>query len=1253
MSYPEFVPTVRSLDQVQGPPNASRQVLSTGSRRVPVKGGRWQEPSGPASWRLFRWPVWVMTRFVAPLCLLLAIGCGILYVRLLNGAIPLKPLAGPIERAISAELPGISVSVDDASVLLADSGAIELRLNGVTFKSEAGVAVGHARDAAVSLNTNALWSGRLAPSRITLIEPRLRLGYSQESGLSLSLGQQDEQLLGRLPPMSDRDKPSAATPPQNTQLGSRTQIDLSTLLATMIGRDGRPSGTTRYIKSVGLRNATLVVEHGREEAVWRISEGELGFDHGKVGSAATADFRLIGTRGPWRLLLSAAREEAGNAVTVEAKLTDAMPSSIAGPVTLLAPLYGVDVPVTGSASLRFAHSGELLSAAGILDLGRGTIAPGWRGNGRLPVDAGRLTVSYEPSTRRIVLHPSRVQSGTSWAVLEGVLAPPATPGQPWHAELKSREGMLGAAEFSIAPKPLEMFRARASFDPDKQRFEIADVALRSGGGEISFNGHVEIGGSAPRARIQGNLSPMPVETLKLLWPSVVAPNARRWSGNQIQQGRLTSGTFLIEEVGAVGAPGAAGGLGANRISVALEGTGVRLQPKPGFSPVEAGRVLVRLEGNALEVVAPDAAIVTGPQRRLPLRGVRLTASDVSSPTATGDLTLRAMGPLPPALDLAEQQAARNGRPMTIPGEGIDGRIDAQVRIAVPLGDALTAEDTRLDMKGRITDGRVKGLLGGYDINGATISIEMTDQSLDAKGDMLVGGVPAKLTLKRIFAASDGDQPPILISGNLDTADRSQLGLDINDFVQGEMPVEVLISPRAQGEPQVQLRGSLTNAEMVIEALGWKKPPGRPATLQFEVVRPSKQRTELQNLRIVGEDISLTGTMVLDSRNKAREFSFPELSLHVVSRLQLTGTLKPDNNWDVTVRGKTLDGRDFFQSLFAIGQLRSKLPPPRKDQAGVDLKAEIDTVLGHNEVSLKGLKLQMSNRGGRTVALTARGIVEGSGRDTGRPLDITIQQQGREPRRLVARTDDAGQAFRMIGFYPSMLGGRMQLDVNLDGSGNAEKTGRLYVERFSILGDPVGADAPSALDAVQPARQRRVERPRLDFDSMRAPFELGHGQVIVREADLRGQVLGVVLTGKADFRAQYVDLGGTYVPLQGLNSAIGQFPILGQILAGPRGEGVIGMTFAIQGPMSRPQVVVNPASILPGILREMTKLSNPDPRITPRDTPSPASGSKAAPKAPSIKSSSTPGTTIPRTDEPRGRTGRIEADGGWTSQPPSK
>jgi hypothetical protein len=86
-----------------------------------------------------------------------------------------------------------------------------------------------------------------------------------------------------------------------------------------------------------------------------------------------------------------------------------------------------------------------------------------------------------------------------------------------------------------------------------------------------------------------------------------------------------------------------------------------------------------------------------------------------------------------------------------------------------------------------------------------------------------------------------------------------------------------------------------------------------------------------------------------------------------------------------------------------------------------------------------------------------------------------------------------------------------------------------------------------------------------------------------------------------------------------------------------------MTFAIQGPMARPQVLVNPLSFaLPGILREMMQMTNPAPRVTPREERPARPG-----QAPAVRSSS---TSAGSGAQPEGSVEpRVDSDGGWRSQ----
>jgi hypothetical protein len=1202
----------------------------------------------------------VLARLLAPVVLLAALAAGILYVRLLNGPISLNFVAPSIAHTIGTEA-GLAVDIEDASVALSDLGGLEFQLRNVRFVDAQGMPVAVAPLAAVQLSYRALWWGLIAPRRVVLIEPRLLVSYSEEQGLALSFTRvAADRRAGSPPgvPVSDgeaaADSSAVRSAAGDQPVSALRSINVAQTLAALAAEGRRQEHSAAFLKGLGLRNATVVFSHGGRQATWRLTEAEFGIDHRPQGSVIRGNITVAAPGGAWRVSFATRSFEQAQSVSLKASVHGLVPSTIARQVPELAEFAALDLPVDGQAELELSNSGELLGANFKLDLKRGNLLTPWLDRASVGIDSGSIGLRYLPAQRRLELEPSTVTWGESRVTLVGSVSLATRHflgGDSWVVDVSATEGRLAAEEFGVAGVPLAALRARGLFNPGRRSLEITEFMLKAGEADITVAGTVAAGGSVPSVSLQGRMGPMPMATAKALWPAAVAPAARRWVGTQVLGGRVVAGNFSLEQGEAGTDRLLRAGTDAARLSVAIETADIEFVPHPGFLPVEAPRALVRLESQNLEVAVPEAAVSLGKAGKLSIRGGRLASSNAMVPTAIGELTFRVQGTAGAALAYLDQEALSAERPLGLSSDAVDGKAEAQFKIAVPLGERLGVEDLRIEGKGRVTEGRARNLLGGYDVHGATIVFEVTERAVDVTGDLLVSGVPARVAWQRIMGARADQQPPLRIRASLDAGDRSQLGIDVNHIVTGEMAVEVTVAARLRGQPPaMQIRGDLTNAELLIEGLAWRKPPGRSAFVQFDVVKTSAQQSELQNFKIVGEDIAIDGVLMLDGQGRVREFRFPEFSVKVVSRLAVEGKLRQDNVWDIDVRGTTFDGRDFFQSLYSVGQLRDRPLPDAKGRPGQDVRVEIDTVLGFSDLSLKGLRLQMSKRGGRIVSLIARGAVEGSGRGAAATtLEVGVQQTQNEPRKLVALADDAGQVFRLFGFYPNMQGGRMRLEVNLDGRGPAEKTGLLQVRQFNLLGDPVvyevlqGPEGLRDPAAGPPRPQRTGAREQIPFDSMRAPFSVGHGQFVIEDADLRGPVLGAILKGKADFGAQWLDLGGTYVPLQGLNSAIGFLPGIGPLLAGPRGEGVLGMTYAIKGPMARPQVLVNPLSMaLPGILREMMQMTNPEPRVTPREERSVRPG-----QAPAVRSSSTPasgGMPAQGAAEPR-----VDADGGWRSE----
>ena len=75
-----------------------------------------------------------------------------------------------------------------------------------------------------------------------------------------------------------------------------------------------------------------------------------------------------------------------------------------------------------------------------------------------------------------------------------------------------------------------------------------------------------------------------------------------------------------------------------------------------------------------------------------------------------------------------------------------------------------------------------------------------------------------------------------ITATLDNNERTQLGLDINDIVQGEVGVEVRSPAMRRASGDVHVRADLANAEVFLESLAWHKPKGRPSVFEFDLPR---------------------------------------------------------------------------------------------------------------------------------------------------------------------------------------------------------------------------------------------------------------------------------------------------------------------------------------------------------------------------------------------------------------------------------
>ena len=311
--------------------------------------------------------------------------------RLAEGPIELPLLARAIETH-GATPGGVRLEVGQASVAwdgLRSSGLtpLQLRLSGVRILGPDGALRAALPDAAASLSLPWLLRGHLAPSRLELHAPELRLRRDAEGGVSVQLAA----------------GPVAETPPGTARLED--------LLAEMMRppSEATPLGALSLIAITG---AHVAVEDARLGVTWSLEEAGIELRRGASGGIAArfgAGLRL----GAERIPLAGSGEAQGVSqgesqgesqrapveLTLRLSLPELHPAALAGIAPPLAPLAALDAPARLDLAVRLGADGVVRDGRVTLDAGAGAIALG--AGRRVPIASLDAVAEWRPEGVRL------------------------------------------------------------------------------------------------------------------------------------------------------------------------------------------------------------------------------------------------------------------------------------------------------------------------------------------------------------------------------------------------------------------------------------------------------------------------------------------------------------------------------------------------------------------------------------------------------------------------------------------------------------------------------------------------------------------------------------------------------------------------------------------------------------------------------------------------------------------------------------
>ncbi len=1134
------------------------------------------------------------------------------YGRLGRGPISLTSLVPTIEAAINGELTDLHVEIDDAILQRATDGpGVLFRLRNIRLVDKDGAILAQAPLAAIGMSGSALLSGRIAPGSVDFIGPRVLLLYDSEQGLALSFarpvaGETDAPIRGSLPAEGPAEQIAESASPQTT-IAKRAEdhvaggqvLDVTRTIAEVFER--ARSGSTSYLSRFGVKDARVVLSQDGTQTSWQVPDFSIDLDHQDRRSVLIGQANIASAKGDWQLEFRTAQQTKRQSLAITALIQNLVPSGIAGNFSSLGVLKALDMVVNGESTIELSNSGQFLAGEAKFDLEAGQIIPPWDPDSPLRIDQGQLIVRYQKEEDVVEIEPSRLSWGQSEATFSGQFRPVRdASGAPtsWNFTVKADQAVLAVEESGLAPMKVDEWQATGSFVPQEGRVTISLLSIRAGTASIALSGSLVDAPGSPEVHLAGEMSPMPIDILKRFWPKFLGAKARSWALEQVRGGQVLGGKFNVNlaagelvqiQEGVEVSPEAA--------TAEINFAGMSITYLDKMPPILTGGAKLTVSGARFSVDIPEGKIVVPSGKEIALSQGRFFIPDLHQDPQQAVITFNANGATPTVLELLDHEPLGYIQSVGLKPDFLGGSAEGAFTLSMPMRTDLEPDQIKYRGAARLNDAVSANLVGTIDVAGGVLDVNLTEDAVEAKGEISIKGVPAELTWQRIFNAPDESQPPIRVTARLDAEARDKLGIKVNHLVHGPTPITLQIARLGGGvtPPVMNVQADLTDAQLLFGGLGWTKPAGRAATVRLDVVPKQDGSTVLDNLKILGEDIDIRGGISLDANQRLKEFYFSDFSVNHLTHIEISATVRDDRVLDIKAEGPSFDGRQFFQSLFSAGQLDGSAEPA--EPFGVDLTARVGTVTGFYDATAKDVEVTMKKRNGRIVALDATAELNGKSRAA-----VHLEQSG-SARLIKAEARDAGDAFRLVGFYPSVDGGEASLEVNLDAGGPGTKSGTLWARDFVVLGDSVVNDVltdPNSA-AVFGEHKQQVTRQRIVFNQLRAPFSVGGGKFRLKDAYMNGPMLGATMRGTVDFKGQMVELGGTYVPLYGLNSALGAIPILGRVLVGRQGEGVVGITFAIKGKLDDPSVLVNPMSVMtPGIFRQIFEFTGtvPNTNATP-------------------------------------------------------
>ena len=1087
---------------------------------------------------------------------------GALIWRLSQGPMELDFLVADAQSRLADAFEGDLVSLTSLEARFeTETGLLIIAARDVTVAEAGGNVITRAPLIEAGFGLDTLLAGRIAPASVSIEGGAVSIVRRADGAVGAGLGSPERVMQDARPAGRGRDVDAVLellrNPDDNALLGRLTNVSII-------------SASVRVVDAINNLD-------------WYIDQAELHLDRNPDRLQADLSGRFATTAG---FAPVAMRIEAGadlNTFLFEARAENLFPRAIAPLSGPFAAAGNLNAPISVEMFASASRSDGIRAANLNLHVGEGQLG---RGPEARVIRGLAASMDYEPLDGAIRINELTIDTDLLAAAISGRIFgmrefDDAFP-RRWNYELAIGAGRLDmGGVFEVPPEwnsidmagevnarnlEISFDRLDAAIGPIIARLSgLARLRLVDDGRwlpDVQLNGPVE-----------GDISP---DLVLQYWPVQLADGARRWIKEAVISGRLFDASLdldlnaeaLVEER-----------LEDERMTLSFAFDEAAFRYISTMTPVTRGSGRATLFGNSFELTMDQGFIGETPIRNGYVNIPHLNPRGAIA-TFGGAATAQAQA----ALALIDEPPLNLVSNYGLDPELITGHGEVSFEIRRPMLEEVPIEDIGFDIRADFADVAMNTGIRNLVLSNGNVLLTATPQAVEVAGDAQLAGAATHIRWVETLGLPEGEASTALeLDTRLDATALDRLGIPLRRYLDGAIDVRMQTLGEAFEFDTVSLSADLRDAR--IEWLGslFIKPEGEAATAEAEMRFGEDGGVNIEHFQMQAEGLAVQANaqFAADGRILSAGVSRLFLEDYIEASGSALRPQGPEGPLAFLLEGPFFDATGLLPALTDFSGAGGAPPP-------VGLSVAFDEVQVTDAARYDDLRLDWQSSGAGGEVLTLRAATpEGA-----LTLDMTSEPGGRREIALLA--PDFGEFLRMLGLYDNVVGGALSATGSTPPPGVEGRT-EFFVEsgpftliRMPVLARVLAAGSLPGLSALLSGDEG------IAFDLLQAGIAIEDGNIGISEARASGPSLGVTTAGTINMTEDRLALDGVLAPSYGLNSFIGNLPIVGDALVSRPGEGVIGITFSAEGPFDQPTVLANPLSVLaPGLLRRLFEGSAAD------------------------------------------------------------